>query len=127
MELSQIEIGQMNKSLSESQSNAISYLRALSLIMIVSCHICQVYGNHWAWVLNVGVQIFFVISGLLYGCRYISNWKVWYVKRFRKIYIPYIIYMVIIFPFYLVFHSECLSARSIVFYPLNLQGMYWGG
>lgn len=113
--------------ITEYQSNAISYLRALSLIMIVSCHICQVYGNHWAWVLNFGVQIFFVISGYLYGSRYVSNWKSWAVGRIRKVYLPFLVYLVIVLPFYFIYHRESISIFSPIIYFFDIQGMYWGG
>ena len=77
--------------LTRSQSTAISYLRVLALIMIVSCHFLQKLDNKWAWVLNIGVQIFFLISGYLYGFKQIDNWILWLIKRIRKVYIPYII------------------------------------
>lgn len=75
--------------LTRSQSTAISYLRVLALIMIVSCHFLQKLDNKWAWVLNIGVQIFFLISGYLYGFKQIDNWILWLIKRIRKVYIPY--------------------------------------
>lgn len=108
------------------QSNAITYLRVISMLMIIACHICQVFGNHWAWVLNIGVQIFFVISGYLYGNRQILNWPSWFYGRLRKVYLPFVIYLAIVLPLYTIFHRECISIISPIVYLLNLQGMYWG-
>ena len=43
------------------------------MLLIVACHYLQYYNNGLAWWLNVGVQVFFVISGYLYGIRDIDN------------------------------------------------------
>ena len=110
--------------ITEYQSNVITFLRAVSMLLIIFCHLCQVYNNNWAWALNIGVQIFF-ISGFLYGIRHISDWRIWTIGRFRKVYVPYISYLVIVFPMYAVFHRECLSLLSPAIYLFDLQGMYW--
>ncbi len=52
---------------SRSESVAISYLRAISVLLIIVCHICQSYDTGWEYILNIGVQIFFILSGLLHG------------------------------------------------------------
>ena len=79
------------KKLSTSQSNAISIIRIIAMILIVSCHITQGYGQQIAFILNVGVQIFFLISGFLYGKVEIPSAMDFYKKRVVKIYIPFII------------------------------------
>lgn len=39
---------------------------------------------------NIGVQIFFIISGFCFGIQgEISDFKKWYLKRIKRIYIPY--------------------------------------
>lgn len=47
----------------------ISALRLISTAFIVLCHILQFYGNFLAWWFNVGVQIFFLISGYLHATK----------------------------------------------------------
>ena len=37
------------------------------MVSIVTCHFMQSLGNHWAWVFNIGVQVFLLMSGFLYG------------------------------------------------------------
>ena len=50
-------------------SNKLNLIRIISMIMIVICHYLQFYDNYMAYWFNVGVQIFFLLSGVLYGCK----------------------------------------------------------
>ena len=72
------------------QSHAVSVLRVLAMTAILVCHILQSYDNQWAWVLNVGVQIFLVLSGFLYGHKNVDNWRIWFSSRLRKLYVPFV-------------------------------------
>lgn len=73
--------------------DALNAIRWLSTIAIVICHILQEYDNAWAYVFNIGVQIFFFLSGFLYGYKDIKSPKEFYRKRFVKLYIPYAIWV----------------------------------
>lgn len=108
--------------ISSAESNSIKYLRSLALIMIVLCHLFQAFGNRWAWVLNVGVQIFFVISGFLYGSMYIENYAKWGGRRFVKLYLPYAIYIVIVMPLYSYVYGYDYFIKSIIVHLSLLQG-----
>ena len=111
--------------LSKKESTAISYMRVLAMCSIVCCHFMQALDNHWAWVLNIGVQVFLLISGFLYGHKYVSNWPQWYRKRFIRIYIPFVLFFVAIVPLYTV--SERISIKKILVYIADLQGILGGG
>ena len=80
-----------------TESVAISYFRVMALVSIISCHIFQALDNRWAWVLNMGVQVFFFISGFLYGHKDIQDWIRWYKNRFKKIYFPFIITAIVFY------------------------------
>ena len=68
----------------------ISGIRFISMLMIVVCHLLQFYGNNLAYFFNVGVQIFLIISGFLYGYKEINLAPVeWLSIRFSKILVPY--------------------------------------
>ena len=110
-----------------SESNAIHNLRVFALMLIVSCHICQFYGNRWAWVLNVGVQLFIIISGYLYGQRIVTDWSEWFKRRFLKLYIPYALYLCAVLPLYFIFESSYISIKKVVLYFFDLQGILGGG
>lgn len=69
----------------------VSFARMLSMIMIISCHIFQFFGNELAYWLNSGVQIFLFISGFLYGQR-LEQCDFCFLKRsFKKILVDYYI------------------------------------
>lgn len=51
------------------RNEAISFIRLLSLLMIIICHIMQFFNIELAWWFNFGVQIFLCISGFFMGRR----------------------------------------------------------
>lgn len=63
---------------------AISYSRFIAMVMIVLCHFFQFYNNELAWWFNVGVQIFLIISGFLYGMKSIEDPCLFYSDRCKK-------------------------------------------
>lgn len=81
--------------ISLKKSNAISIVRIAAMLSIVLCHIFQSYDNPLAWRFNVGVQVFFVLSGYLYGHKVIDNWLKWFWNRAKKLYIPCFIYCLV--------------------------------
>lgn len=110
----------MNK-LTPSQSCAISFLRISAMILILSCHYLQAYNNKWAWLLNIGVQMFLCISGYLYGTKEILNWKDWFFNRLKKLYIPFAIFLIFTIP--ILSRTESITLKQIVVYIFNLQGL----
>ena len=52
---------------------AISYIRFIAMVMIIVCHFFQYYENELAYWFNVGVEIFFIISGYLYASKNIVD------------------------------------------------------
>lgn len=86
----------MGIAISHRESGAISIVRVFATFAIVLCHIFQAYGNSLAFRFNVGVQIFFVLSGYLYGHKDINKWGLWYWNRFKKLYVPCFIYCLIV-------------------------------
>lgn len=109
------------KALSISQSNSISIIRVMAMILIVSCHITQGYDQQIAFILNVGVQLFFLISGFLYGKVEISSAMDFYKKRVVKIYLPFIIVVLLFAGVYAIFGIEHVSWRQLIPYAFNLQ------
>ena len=71
----------MNNSTGGGKCRSISMIRLVAMLMIIACHICQYFDNYMAWWLNVGVQMFFVISGFLYGSKQITNPVQWFLKN----------------------------------------------
>lgn len=109
------------RAISTSQSNAISIIRIIAMILIVSCHITQGYGQPIAFILNVGVQLFFLISGFLYGKVEIPSALDFYKKRIVKIYIPFIIVVLLFAGIYKILGVESVSWRQLIPYVFNMQ------
>ena len=91
----------------KNEDNSISVIRLISMLMIIACHILQGLNNTWAFWINVGVQMFFFISGFLYGKKKIENVKEFYIKRVKKVLIPYLIVLIIsLFLEYFILHNR---------------------
>lgn len=95
--------------LTSSESISIRYLRAIATLLIVACHYLQSCECRWSSVLNIGVQLFFVMSGYLFGYQHIDNGS-WFYKRWRKLFIPYIVFVGV-----LMFFLQMLSIQPIEF------------
>lgn len=115
----------MSSSISSTDSCAITHLRALSIVLILTCHFLQGLGNSLAFAFNVGVQIFLVISGFLYGNKVIVA-APWMKRRMITVYVPYMLFLLMVFPLYGVFHPEEINGYKIVAHFVNIQE-YWGG
>jgi len=103
---------------------AISLIRLLSLLAIIICHILQGLNLEAAFWLNIGVQVFLFMSGYLYGQKNIDNTINWYIKQFKKIFIPYfIIAVTIIFIDYKIFNIV-YPIKQMVSNLIGLQGFY---
>ncbi len=92
----------------------ISIIRILAMISIVSCHIFQSLDMQIAFWLNVGVQVFLFMSGYLYGQKTIDNNKNWIIKQFKKILVPYYIYVLCIIGVYLIFASNDMTWNNVI-------------
>ena len=96
------------------KSPTISFIRMLAMLSIIACHFCQYYDNEWAWWLNVGVQVFFLLSGYLYGNKDIADPIGWLIRQFTKILVPYYLFLIPTIISYLFAAPESLEAPSVV-------------
>jgi peptidoglycan/LPS O-acetylase OafA/YrhL len=112
--------------INNNESVSIRYLRAVATILIVACHYLQTMDNRYSYVFNIGVQIFFVISGYLYGHQDTFKGD-WFYKRWRKLYIPYILYVGIIVLLLLIFHVQEVRLVSILKLVFICQGFFSPG
>lgn len=106
-----------------NKNNAISYCRIIGMVFIVICHIVKYYtfipGHAFlGQFFNVGVEMFLLISGMLYGSRTEANWKMFFRKRYEKILIPVQIWTVIMF-----FCVTTKDVKAFFVYFLGLKGL----
>ena len=105
----------------------ISYLRVFAMILILLCHIVQEYDNLYiqmtAQIFNVGVFIFIIISGYLYGCKEIKEKSIlWLVKRSKRILIPLYVFMFYLLIINLI-QSNNIQITNWLAYIFNIQGL----
>lgn len=108
--------------ITNQQSIAISVIRVLAMLLIIACHIAQAYEYQTAFLLNVGVQIFFLTSGFLYGKIEIARPIEFYRKRLTRIYIPYAFVVATVLIIQSLLGMWQFNFRDVAIYALNLQG-----
>lgn len=116
--------------ISDQESKSLTWIRVFAMFSIILCHLFQTYHKvGWSDVFNMGVQVFLVMSGFLYGHKQIDDWKKWAQKRINKIYLPYLVFLLMVLPLYILFHPEAIIWKAVPFYFINLQGFrfLWGG
>ncbi len=90
----------------QERNGTISLIRCIAMVFIVTCHFFQYYENELAWWFNVGVQMFFCISGFLYGNKRIDDSIGFVWKNFKKILIPYFTFLFPCIIMYFIFAQE---------------------
>ena len=115
--------------ISVSESRTITIVRTCAMFFIILCHYFAFFDGLEALsqLLNVGVPIFFIISGFLYGQKRITNIIQWYKKQFVKIIIPlYTYYLISGFFLLLIGKLGELNYFEVLKQLLNLQGICGG-
>lgn len=110
---------------SKSESRAISTIRTIAMFFIIFCHYAPTFlGSSALGVLfSIGVPVFLIISGYLYGKKDIRNIKNWYIKQFIKISIPVYVYYIIVGILLLVFNNlGTITFKNIIIHIFLLQG-----
>ena len=111
------------------EKKSISFLRIFATISILCCHLLPRFNSTMlqmsAQFFNVGVEIFLILSGFLYGKRKISDkitYKKWLIKRAKRILIPMYLFLIILLIISLVRETNTSIINWIV-YIFNLQAM----
>ena len=107
------------------QNYAIHVLRIVACIFIVWNHtsnfLLNGFFNKLSWA-NIGVQIFFFLSGYLYSGKHIEYPKQWIKRNFLKIVRPYWIYLLLVIPVIAIWDVKKLSVVKVVGSFLCIQG-----
>jgi len=104
------------------KDSTISIIRLIAFLMIISCHILQGMENEAAYWVNLGVQVFFFISGYLYGKKEIVDYKKFYKSRLAKILLPTTIIIVIMLIIEKIFLNITYSKFYIISNLLGFSG-----
>lgn len=115
--------------LNELDKRSITYLRVFATILILCCHLVVTFDNRLlqlsAQFFNVGVYLFLIISGYLYGKKDISKnstYTKWLISRGKRILVPLYVFMIILFFIYLLLGLNIQPFNWII-YIFNLQGL----
>lgn len=110
----------------------IDWLRCCSMISIVLCHMVQVPASKvqfLAQIFNLGVQVFFLVSGFSLGLQgEITDIKKWYKRRFKKVFMPYVLFLAVLFIVYC-FKPYCfkqITPTMILMVASGMQGFTSG-
>lgn len=108
---------------------SISLIRIIGCLLIFICHWMMVMGNpavaRLSQIFNVGVFVFFIISGYLYGTKYIDKRYLskWYFQRIIKLFVPLYLVMTVVF-IGMRMQGLYVSSEQYIVFGLNLQGFF---
>ena len=103
---------------------SISFTRICAMFFIIICHLGSHFGSVFVGQLfNVGVPIFYLISGYLYGNTKIKNVRTWLCKRLIRLYIPLLVWGMCIFSIRIIRGNALPSLKENIFFLLNLHGL----
>ena len=107
------------------RNNAISLARVCAMLLIIACHLSTWFNlnSFVGQFFNVGVQVFLLISGLLYSNREIKQVKRWIINRWLKICLPVLVWIIFIIIFEYLAYRVFPNGLEVLLYLLNLQGM----
>ena len=113
----------MSTAINIKKNYTISLIRFIAMIFIITCHIFQYYGMELAWWFNVGVQMFFCISGFLYGNKKIDSPSKFVEKNYKKILIPYFCFIIPAIILFWNFHSNYINPSKIKYVFFTSMGI----
>jgi peptidoglycan/LPS O-acetylase OafA/YrhL len=104
--------------------NSISLTRVLAMIFIVVCHCASMFGKTAiAGFFDVGVPIFFIISGYLASSKIIDNKAHWIKKKLLRLYIPLSLWVAVYVIVKLIKRELYVSFFQTLLLMFNMQGL----
>lgn len=112
--------------LTDRQTDFVTWLRAFAVVSILLCHYVQESTNAYiqmsAQLFNIGVNIFFIISGFCFGLQgEIKKVLGWYKKRLKRIYIPLWMFLIFLMLTYIALGLKFNSGNLLTCF-LGIQG-----
>ena len=103
---------------------AVSLTRITAMLFIVICHCSSLLGHvALASLFDVGVPIFFVISGYLTASKKIADKRSWAQKKMVRLYIPLLLWFVVYTIVKLLKGNYDISLWQVIMLLLNMQGL----
>ena len=99
---------------------SVSFIRVSAMFFIVFCHLSSHYGiTALAQFFNVGVPIFFMISGYLYGNKKVEEPIGWLYKRYIRLIIPAFMWLIL----WSIVNFKIPDQQNTLMVFMNLQGL----
>jgi|GEM_PF-4445944 len=98
----------------KSYDTSLSFVRFVAMLLVIICHIQLYFGSYLAWWFNVGVQMFFFLSGYLAGGKEISDGFSYVKKRLLRLLLDYYVCVFSCIIIDLILAPEVLSISGIV-------------
>lgn len=106
------------------KDTAISFVRIMSMLFIIICHLGSFYDSAAvAQLFNVGVPVFLFISGFLYGKKDICSWMDWGKKRWISLMLPCYLWIMLLVMVGALMNVEMVNTQSCWLVLFNLQGL----
>lgn len=103
---------------------SIQIIRIFAMLLIIICHFCNYSTNKFIQPLgqffDVGVFIFILISGYLYGNKNIKNNFKWIFDRVKKIWLPSFIFSLFVI-FLTMAITDVVDLKYVFIYLFNMQ------
>lgn len=104
----------------------IVWIRTISVGLILLCHLAITSSNPYivmsSQLFNVGVNIFIIISGFLFGYLGVKRpYRKWLLKRMKRIYCPYWVFLAVITMIHMVQRCK-ITLSSFIRSVLGIHG-----
>lgn len=107
-----------------------TYIRAGSTILILLCHYTAESVNPYlrmtSQIFNIGVPLFLILSGFLAGYHPISDIYAWYLKKCKRILLPFWLFCVILALVSFLICNKDIFTNEWLFLLLGVQGSVVG-
>lgn len=110
-----------------------TYYRVLGMVCILLCHFVQESSNPnlnmSAQLFNIGVEMFFILSGYLFGMKQMltggQSAAEWYKRRIKRIFVPYELFVIVLLIVHILTGRTVLRIDWLLF-AAGLQGSVVG-
>lgn len=103
----------------------LDFVRVISMVMVIFCHMSAEAGMKWGEYFNVGVMIFMFMSGYLSYQTYQAEYaRRWISGRFKRILPEYYIFLILYVIITVMIFDAGYSAKQVFVNLFLLQGLF---
>lgn len=108
----------------DSRDIVLTLLHIIGMLLILLCHFFQAEKIYYiSEIVISGVPLFLFTSGFLSGKKEIKNIGKWYLKKAKRVLIPYYVFILLIFAIYGISDIAEVSLSQSLYCLFNAQGI----